>query len=222
MTISQHLVPVEAAELPITVARAGGHGAAIVIVPSIFGIHDDLQEQMEELAKDASLVLATDTFFREGKGPVPYDDLAQAIQYLQTFDRKRAYRDIRAAIAWARAQEGISRVVMLGICFGGSYALLAAADGAVDGVVTWHGSRMESFVQRAAEIRCPMHLHFGSLDPIVPPAALATLRDAFAGHSNVQIIEHADATHGFSHRTAAAYNPRAEHAGMASLRELAR
>jgi len=225
MRIIRHLVPVEAGELPLTVARAGAHAldkrAAIVIVPSIFGVALDLQDQMEELATDARVVVALDTFFREGEGPIPYDKGPQAIALLASFDRKRAYRDLQAAITWTRAQEGVARVVMLGICFGGSYALLAAADQLVDGVVTWHGSRMESVVHRAPEIRCPMRLHFGSLDPIVPKAALDTIRGAFAGHDAVHIIEHEGANHGFSHRTAAGYHAPAERAGMDALRELA-
>ena len=222
MTISRHLLPVEAGELPLTIARGAGRGAAIVIVPSLFGVALDLQEQMEELAQDASMVVALDTFFREGAGPVPYDDLTRAVALLPNFDRKRAYRDLRATIAWLREQEGVSRVVMLGICFGGSYALLAAADHVVDGVVTWHGSRMESFVARAPEIQCPMRLHFGSVDPIVPKAALDTIRTAFAGNAAVQIVEHEGANHGFSHRTGPAYDARAERAGMDALRELVR
>ena len=219
MTIERHLVPVEAGELPLTVARGAGQGAAIVIVPSIFGVAHDLQEQMQELARDAALVVAIDPFFRECDGPTPYTEMAQAIALLGKFDRKRAYRDLQAAITWTRAQ-GSSRVVALGICFGGSYVLLAAADQLVDGVVTWHGSRMESFADRAPQIRCPMRLHFGSLDPIVPKAALDTLRNAFAGNEAVQIIEHEGVTHGFSHRTGQAYDAAAERAGMDALSEL--
>ena len=111
--------------------------------------------------------------------------------------------------------------MLLGICFGGPYALLAAADGVVDGVVTWHGTRMEDYLARAAEMRCPMRLHFGSADPFVPQEAVETVRTAFGGRRDVRIIVHAGATHGFSHRAAArAYDVHAERAGMDSLREL--
>lgn len=97
----------------------------------------------------------------------------------------------------------------------------AAADGVVDGVVTWHGTRMESYVKRAAEMRCPMRLHFGSADPFVSLEAVEAVRAAFAGHRDVRIIVHDGATHGFSHRAAPqAYDDHAERAGMDSLREL--
>src|SRR5262249_5180642 len=155
--------------VPLTIARADGIGAAVVIMPSAFGIGPDLQAQMDELAGDASLVVAIDPFFRDDAGPAPYDHAARVMARMQAIDRYRAQRDLRAAIDWVRGQERDGcAVVALGICFGGPYALLAAVDGAVDGVVTWHGTGMEQHLGRAAEIRCPMRLHFGSADPFVP------------------------------------------------------
>jgi carboxymethylenebutenolidase len=177
---------------------------------------------MDELAGEARLVIAIDPFFREGAGYLPYDELAPAIARLGAFDLKRAYRDLGAALGWARAQDGVQRVIALGICFGGGYVMRAAADGLVDGFVTWHGSRMEALVHRAPDVKCPAHLHFGGIDPIVPPAALAAIRTAFSGHEQVQMFVHEGVNHGFSHRTGRAFDAAAERAGMDSLRELAR
>jgi carboxymethylenebutenolidase len=221
MALSQYLLPVEQGNLPLRIARAHGTGAAVVILPSAFGIAADLEAQMEELAADASLVIALDPFVRGDAGPVPYTDMARVMARLQALDRQRFYRDLRAAIDWARAQTNGKAVIALGICFGGPFALQAAADGAVNGVVTWHGSRMENHLERAAEMLCPMRLHFGSVDPFVKQEAVEAVRRAFAGRDKVRIFVHEGATHGFSHRAAPqAYNEHAERAGMASLREL--
>jgi carboxymethylenebutenolidase len=205
----------------VTIARRNGVGAAVVIVPSAFGIGSDLETQMEELAADASIAIAIDPFFRDDPGPAPYDDTARVMARIQVLDRPRGYRDLRAAIDWVRGQPDGQSVVILGICFGGPYALLAAADGVVDGVVTWHGTRMENYIERAAEMRCPMRLHFGSADPFVRTEAVEAVRVAFAGRRDVRVIVHDGATHGFSHCGAArAYDEQAERAGMASLSEL--
>jgi carboxymethylenebutenolidase len=213
----------EGGALPLTIARSGGVGAAVVIMPSAFGVGPDLEAQMAELAETASVALAIDPFFREDAGPVPYDEMARVMARLQALDRQRAYRDLRAAIEWIRARESGRRVVVLGICFGGPFALLAAADGVVDGAVTWHGTRMENYLERKAEIHCPMRLHFGGADPVVPKAAVDAIRTAFASHRDVRIIVHDGATHGYSHRAApAAYNELAERMSMDSLRELIR
>lgn len=223
MTIAEYLLPFDEGELPLTVARGDGVGAAVVVMPSAFGIGPDLEAQMEELAADASLVVAVDPFVHDDPGPVPYDDMARVMARLQTIDGERLARDLRAAIDWVRGRPGRPPIVMLGICFGGPYALGAAADGVVDGVVTWHGSRMQAHLERAPQMRCPMRLHFGAVDPFVPMTAVEAIRIAFAGHDDVRIEVHEGATHGFSHRAAPqAYDAPAERAGMASLRELVR
>lgn len=176
---------------------------------------------MVELAADASLVVSFDPFFREDPGPAPYEDMARVMGRLRSLDRERTRRDLRAVIAWVRRQDRHPRVVVLGICFGGPFALLSAADGDADGVVTWHGTRMENHLERASDMRCPMRLHFGSVDPVVPPEAVESIRGAFAGRGDVEIVVHEGATHGFSHRAAPrAFDARAERAGMDALRAL--
>jgi carboxymethylenebutenolidase len=221
VTITRQAIPVEDGALPLTVARAGGTGAAVVIVPSAFGVGPDLEAQMVETAGDARAVVAIDPFFRADAGPVAYDDRDRAIGRLQALDRARTLRDLGAAIAWVRDEEGGAAVVVLGICFGGPFALAAAAEGLAQGVVTWHGTRMEQALARAVEMRCPMRLHFGAVDPFVPMAAVATVRAAFADRADVVVTVHEGATHGFSHRgSARSYDAEAEQSGLASLREL--
>ena len=211
----------EQGALPLTYARAEGKGAAVVIMPAASGVGPDLEAQMAELATDARVVVTFDPFFRDDPGLAPYGDMKRIMGRLRAVDPARTYGDLRAVIDWARGQAPGSPVVMLGICFGGPFALQAAADGVVDAVVTWHGSRMENHLARVAEMRCPMHHHIGAVDPVVPPAALEALRAAFAGRPNVRLFVHGGATHGFSQRGAPqAYDARAEQAGMASLREL--
>jgi carboxymethylenebutenolidase len=221
VTITQHLLSVEQGELPLTIARGGGSGAAVVIVPSAFGIGADLEEQMEELAERATLVVAMDVFFREDAGAVPYEDRPRAMARLQGMNRGRVLSDLRATIGWTRQEASGRRVVALGICLGGPFALVAAADGLVDGVVTWHGTRMEVFLERASEMRCPMRHHFGAEDPFSPPEAVEAVRKAFEGRESAEIVVHEGASHGFSQRgLARAYHERAERAAMDAVREL--
>jgi carboxymethylenebutenolidase len=222
MTITHHSLAVDGGDLPLTIARPGRDGAAVVIVPSAFGVGPDLEAQMEEIAADAGLVVSMDPFFRSDPGPAPYEDMKRVIARIQAIDRRESYDDVRTVIDWARAESGRS-VVVVGICFGGPFALLAAADRLADGVVTWHGSRMDNYLERVSEMHCPMRLHFGGADPFVPMEAVDAVRRAFADHRDVEIVVHDGATHGFSHRGAkAAYDERAETAGMTSVRELAR
>ncbi len=192
--------------------------AALVVMPAAFGLGVDVLAQLEELAATASFVVAVDPFARETPEPLPYTDTPAVMQRLQGLNRARAVADFRAAIAHARAHS--AHVVALGVCFGGAFALTAAADGLVDAAATWHGGRLEQLMHRAAEMRCPLRLHFGEADPIVPLAAVDTIRTAFVGRDDVQVEVHGGATHGFTHRNAVAFDAAAEAAAMNAVVEL--
>jgi carboxymethylenebutenolidase len=221
--IIQPSISVDGGALVLTLARAKGTGAGIAIFPSAFGIGADLEQQMTELAADARAVAAFDPFWRGDAGFARTNEMPRVMARMQLLDRERAARDLRAVTRWLRAEAGCSSVIALGICFGGPFALLAAAEGDAQGVVTWHGTALGQHLERAAEMRGPMRLHFGSADPFVPPRELAAIRAAFAGRADVQIVVHDGATHGFSHRgVPEAFQPAAERAAMDATRELAR
>jgi carboxymethylenebutenolidase len=190
---------------------------ALLVIPSIFGPAEDLVERLGRLEADAC-VLVTDPFWRVGPGPVPYHDFPAALEKVQALDRPRCIEDITRVAQWARAQ-GNGRVVGLGICFGGPFCLMGAAEGWLDGVVTWHGSRMENYLERAAEMRGPMRLHFGSHDRVTPPETLERIREAFAGRADVEIVVHEGCEHGYSH-AGAAFDEVAADAGLAALGEV--
>jgi carboxymethylenebutenolidase len=219
MGLRSECVEVEGGAVPVSVQGPDDASAVpgLVIVPSIFGPAPDLLAQMSELA-DAALTVVADPFWRVGGGVVPYDDHDGAIGRLQGFDRDRCFADVRAVIAWTRERCN-ARVAGLGICFGGPVVLVAAGEGELDGVVTWHGSRMESFLERADRITCPLRFHFGSADPVTPPEAIEKIRAAFAAHPDASFVVHAGLEHGFSHE-GKSYDPKAARAGLDDTRAL--
>jgi carboxymethylenebutenolidase len=221
--VSQHWIPLAEGALPVRVARGAGRGAGIAIFPSAFGIGEDLLAQMAELAADARAVATFDPFFRGDAGFARTREMPRVLARMQALDRARAADDLRALAAWLRGSAGCRAVAVLGICFGGPFAFEAAADGSADGVATWHGTGLGAHLARAAEMRGPLRLHFGSADPFVPPREVEAIRAAFAGRRNVEIVVHPGATHGFSHRDGPeAYDAAAERAALASVGDLAR
>lgn len=212
-------IPTESGAVP-AVVRGPSDAAdvpALLVVPSIFGPADDLLERLGSLG-DEVLVVAPDPFWRTGEGVVPYDDVDTAFGRLADFDFTSCAEEMAAAAAWARTH-GNGRVIGLGICFGGPFVLRLAASGHLDGVITWHGSRMEQSLGAAEKITCPVRHHFGGDDPITPPETVEAIRTAFADHDDAQIVVHAGATHGFSH-DGDAFDPAAFQAGLESVRDL--
>lgn len=196
-------------------------GPVVVMVPAAFGIADDVLSQLEEMAEHASLVVAVDLFAHDGRGVIPYGDMAQVMARIGELDREGSLTKVLAACRWARHQDGSNgQVLGLGVCLGGPFVFLAAARGFVDAVVTWHGSRLDSFIGEAQAMRCPMALHFGERDRVVPLEAVERIKQAFAGRSDVDITVHLDADHGFSHPLGPTYVEAACRAGLTSVRDL--
>jgi carboxymethylenebutenolidase len=192
---------------------------SLLIVPSIFGIDEHLRAQMTELAESGALVACVDPFFRTKPGPLSPGDMGPALARLQDTDLKASHADFLAAIEVVRQHPASSgRIALLGICFGGPFCFLAAQDGRADAVVTWHGSRLDQYLERAGAMTCQMKLHFGEVDPVVPLEAVERVRAAFARRTDVEIVVHPGATHGFSARGAAAYDRSAERAAMEAAR----
>lgn len=192
---------------------------ALVVVPSIFGPAPDLLDRLGSLG-DEALVVVPDPFWRTGEGAVAYDDFDTAVGRLADFDMVACGREMAVAAEWARTA-GNGTVVGLGICFGGPFALRLAAKGLLDGLVTWHGSRMEQSLDVVPDISCPVRHHLGGNDSITPPETIERLRAAFADHDDTQIVVHEGADHGFSH-DGEAWDPAAFGAGFASVAELLR
>jgi carboxymethylenebutenolidase len=192
-------------------------GPALVVVPSIFGPAPDLLKRLSEFAND-TLVVVPDPFWRVGGGVVPYSDMDTARGRLELFDVRSCIDDMRAVVDWAKRQSN-GKVVGVGICFGGPFVLRFAAEGRLDGVVTWHGSRMENYLERASDITCPLRFHFGDADPVSPPEAIEAIRTAFASHPDTSIVVHPGASHGFSH-DGPAYDASACRAGLDATGEL--
>ena len=190
---------------------------AVLVVPSVFGPTSGLLQRLADLGETA-LVCVPDPFWRTGEGALAYGDFDSVATRLDGFDIHRCRRDMGTVAGWAR-QHGNGTVLGLGICFGGPYVLRMAADGELDGLVTWHGSRMEHALARAAAITCPVRHHLGGNDPMTPPEVVDALRQAFADHLDAQIVVHDGAVHGFTH-DGPAWDATAYAKAFSSLREL--
>jgi len=219
MAFRSDLVKSESGDVPVQLlgpADPGG-GPGLVVIPSIFGPAPDLLAGLSALA-DGALIVVPDPFFHEGGGVVPYSDHDGAIGRLKGFERDRCFSEMLAVIEWTRSRCN-GNVVGLGICFGGPVVLHAAGVGALAGLVTWHGSRMEAYLDRASEISCPLRFHFGESDPVTPPDAIEQIRSAFSGHADADFVVHPGLVHGFSHE-GDAYDEAAARQGLDATRDL--
>ncbi|MFN7182726.1 MAG: dienelactone hydrolase family protein [Thermomonas haemolytica] len=167
------------------------HGA-VVVVQEIFGITDHIRAVCAQLAEAGFVALAPAYFDRLEPGTVlPYDaeGTARGRELVAQLGMESAVA-ITAAAAEALQAEGL-RVGVVGFCWGGSVALLAATRLGLP-AVSYYGARNVQYLDEPA--RAPLLFHFGALDPHIPPEAIEAHRRK---QPQAQVFVYAGADHAF-------------------------
>lgn len=200
-----------------------GRGPGLLLFQEIFGVNAHIRAVAEQYALDGFVVLAPDVFWRQApKVDLGYAgaDYQRAIQLMQGYAAPDALADIGAATAALRARPevGGAKVGAFGYCMGGRLAYLTAATAGVDAAVAYYGGGIHGQLDRAAAVKCPMLFHYAGHDDNIPPAAVDSVRKAFAGKA-AEFHLYPDAHHGFNCWARGAYH--APSAALAHGRSLA-
>ena len=114
-------------------------------------------------------------------------------------------RDMKAGLAALRDHLGADgKIGIVGYCWGGTLAWLAACRLETDCAVGYYGGQILQFNDERP--RSPMMLHFGTEDTGIPMSTVEAIRDA---HADVEIHVYEGAGHGFSCDRRADYHPAA-------------
>ena len=185
-------------------AQPNGH--AVIVLQEIFGVTPHIRAVADRFAADGYLAYAPDLFWRFAPNislTHSKEDIAEAMGYLHDYPDSDGLRDIASTAQHIRALPGFAgRVAVAGMCLGGKLAYLAAASEAVDAAVSFYGVGIETQLQLAANLRCPLMLHFGDQDPYVPHEALQTIAHALGTKPSVELYVYPGANHGFYTRGA--------------------
>ncbi len=174
-----------------------GKAPGLLMITAIFGIDDEMKELADAWAADGFLVSVPDIFWRVMPGPTA--DMEKAFARYGAFDQDQGMLDIEDLIKDLKAQPRCNgKVAMLGFCFGGLYAHLAAANLGIDAAGAYHGTKIGSEIDAVAQVTCPVSFHFGEEDPVVPLDELEIIRAAYGSHDNAEIVVHPGASHNFS------------------------
>jgi carboxymethylenebutenolidase len=182
--------------------------AGLVVVQEIFGVNAHIRSVADGYAKDGFLAVAPALFDRIEPGiELGYEgaDMQTARSLIPKLDFDKALADVAAALEFAAGSAG-KKVGVIGYCFGGTVAWLAASRLHPAVAVGYYGGRIGNYA--AEEPACPVMLHFGRQDAHIPPEEVQRVRDA---HPGVEIYWY-DAGHGFNCDARESYN-----AGAAQL-----
>jgi len=173
---------------PDTAPRAG-----LLVIQEIFGVNPHIRRVTESFAADGYLALAPAMFDRVEPGiELGYTDFEKARATMEKLDREQCVADMAAAADWLR-QQGCTKVGIVGYCWGGAMADLAACHGIVDAAVSYYGRMTVEWLN--LQPQCPVLYHFGETDPLIP---LQTVEDIAAKRPGHAIRVWGGAGHGFS------------------------
>jgi len=208
-------------QLDAYLARPAGFiRGGLVVAQEMYGITDYLKSVCDFFAAHGYLAIAPAVYDRKERNLVlAYDEGPQhnyAQELFNNWDWPAALIDLDAG---KQAVADAGRVGIVGFCFGGSLAWLAACRYAYTAAVCYYGSDMPKYA--GEQPRCPVMAHVGSEDKSFPPDQVAAFRKA---HPEVTFHVHDGAPHGFDNSMRPArYHARAcENARALTLEFLAR
>ncbi len=197
-----------------TAAPAVLPAAAVIIVPSIFGLNEETKRWLAAYSAAGFFTAVYDPFWRTDPGPLSVTDAAdrsRAQARRDAFVADDGVRDLRAAIAAVRALPACNgNVAVGGYCFGGRYALIAAARLDVQAAFAFHGIRMGDNLEDARNIRVPVSFHFGDDDHSTPMSEVRTIAAAVEGNPNVELCVYPGAGHSYTWHGHASYDAAAD------------
>ena len=176
---------------------AGKPRGGIVVIQEIFGVNSHVKAVTDGFAADGYLAIAPAMFDRAQRGfDVGYkpEDMAAGREVRAKVPDDAALRDTEAAIKAAHLSLGGSgKVGIVGYCWGGTIAWLAAAKlSGLSAAVPYYGGGI--LANANLESRVPLMGHFGERDAHIPVDGVKKLAQQ---HKKHQIFIYA-ADHGFN------------------------
>jgi len=185
----------------------------VVVIQEIFGLTAHMQSVVDRYAAEGFAAVAPALFDRVEPGLVlDYSEVERGRATMQKLEWQNTLADVQAA---ADSLGGIG-IGVVGFCWGGTVAHVAASELSIDAAVSYYGTGVARMLDKRP--RCPILYHFGELDRSIPPDAIERIRQAVP---NGVFYIYPGADHGFDCRDRAAYSPAdAERAFERSVRFL--
>lgn len=180
-------------ELSAYESDPGDASGGLVVVQEIFGVNAHIRDVVEGFAAAGYRAVAPALFDRVEAGvELDYDDagVARGRSVRSQVSWDDAVADVDAAVGYL-ADAG--PVAVVGYCYGGSLAYLAAARLEIAAAVGYYGGQIVQFLDEAPGT--PLMLHFGESDHAISLADVAAIGAAWP---DVSIHVYEEAGHGFN------------------------
>lgn len=185
---------------------------AVVVLQEIFGVNGHIRAVTDAFAAAGYTAIAPALFDRVRRGiELGYtpEEQQQGAGYRKQIAPETALRDIAAAAAVVRHS---GRTGVVGYCWGGSLAYLAACELPLAAAVVYYG-RVGEWLEK--QPRCPIMYHYGATDHAIPLSEVERVR---AAQPAAPLYVYEGAGHGFNCDQRGSFDPQA--AALARTRTL--
>ena len=179
-------------ELDAYVAEAEGEAkGGVVVVQEIFGVTNHIKRVADRFAAEGYRVVAPAMFDRVERGvTLEYSAIEKGREYMRQLQWPSTLADVEAAVKEAR---GAGRVAVVGYCWGGTVAHVAASELDIDAAVSYYGGGVAKMLDKKP--RCPILYHFGDQDTSIPLADVEKIKSA---NPDSPLFVYRGAGHGFN------------------------
>ncbi|MGC3981333.1 MAG: dienelactone hydrolase family protein [Steroidobacteraceae bacterium] len=147
---------------------------AVVIVQEIFGVTAHIRGVTDQYAAAGYLALAPAFFDRLRPGieltPQQFDEARSNAGQLHDLD---TYADLAATVQYASRA---GKVAVIGYCWGGTVAHVAACRLPIAAAISYYGTRTLQYLGET--VHAPVLYHFGELDSFLSSDAIAQIQAA--------------------------------------------
>jgi len=157
-------------------APSGTTRGALVLAQEIFGVNRHIRAVVDSFAAEGYVTIAPCLFDRIRRGiELGYSEaeVQQGRGYRLQIPKEKTLVDLSACINVVRHS---GRVSILGYCWGGTLAYIAACELPVFCAISYYGGQIKDHLDKSP--RKPVMYHFGEKDPHIPMSDVDKIRAA--------------------------------------------
>ena len=172
---------------------------AIVIASAVHGVNADVRAIADEFASRGAIAAAPDLFWRSIPGPLARDDDRTKERSQPRLAKiKAGEADLADTLAGLRKEPlWNGRAAVMGLCYGGPYAILGPKRLGYDAGISCHGSQMLDYIGELEGLARPVCIIWGDADHQAPTEVLEAYRGAAARMKNLELHVFPGVLHGY-------------------------
>src|SRR3989454_689766 len=179
--------------------RTGAKVPAIVIASAVHGVNSDVRAIVDEFASQGFLAAAPDLFWRSIPGPLARDDDRTKQRSQPRLAKiKLGEADLADMLAGLRKEPlWNGRAAVMGLCYGGPYAILGPKRLGYDAGISCHGSQMLDYIGELEGLAQTVCIIWGDEDHQAPAEVLAAYRGAASRMKSLELHVFPGVLHGY-------------------------